>query len=102
MTGNDAAATSTGGRLERLMPLLDSDPDNLMLLSDAAGAALTEGRPDTTAELLDRYAAIAPLPPREANLAGLAAMERKDFAAAAERFAELIVQSGPVPELQFN
>lgn len=77
-------------RLDRLLPMLDVDPNNLALLSDAADTALAERRPDITAQLLDRYAAITPLPDKETNLAGLAALQLNRFDEAAGRFERLV------------
>ena len=103
MTGPiDAAEAAAPSRLERLLPLLEADPENLALLADAAETALAEGRPETAGELLERYAAIAPLPPREANLAGLAALQAKQYDRAAERFGELVESGVDDPAVRFN
>ncbi|MEA3064582.1 MAG: hypothetical protein QOJ27_1028 [Sphingomonadales bacterium] len=91
MTGStDAAQAAPPSRLERLLPLLDADPANLALLADAADTALAERQPELASELLDRYAAIEPLPPRECNLAGLAALQTKQYDRAAEMFGRLV------------
>ncbi|HEX9932566.1 MAG TPA: tetratricopeptide repeat protein [Allosphingosinicella sp.] len=87
-------------RLERLMPLLESDPSNLSLIADAAESALDERRPEQALELLDRYGAIAPLPPRESNLRGLAAMQLQRFDEAAVVFESLA--DGGDPGARFN
>ncbi|WP_158266338.1 tetratricopeptide repeat protein [Allosphingosinicella deserti] len=89
-------------RLDRLLPLLEADPSNLALLADAAATALEERRPETAAELLDRYRSRAPLPPKERNLAGLAALQMHDFEAAARHFAVLAEQGERDPGLLFN
>lgn len=103
MTGPiDAAEAAAPSRLDRLMPLLDSDPTNLALLADAAETALAEKQPETAAELLERYAAIAPLPPRETNLAGLAALQTKQYDRAAARFGELVESGVDDPAVRFN
>lgn len=103
MTGPiEAAEAPAPSRLDRLMPLLESDPSNLPLLADAAEAALSENRPETAAELLDRYAAIAPLPPRETNLAGLAALQTKRYDRAASLFGELVESGVDDPAVRFN
>lgn len=91
-----------GGRLERLLPLLEADPGNLALLADAAETALAEGRPETTAELLDRYAERAPLPPRETNLAGLAALRCRQYEKAVMLFGRLADSNGGDPGVRFN
>jgi tetratricopeptide (TPR) repeat protein len=103
MTGPiDAAEAAAPSRLDRLMPLLESDPSNLGLLADAAETALTEGRPEIAGDLLDRYGAIAPLPPREANLAGLAALQAKRYDRAAALFGELVESGVDDPAVRFN
>jgi tetratricopeptide (TPR) repeat protein len=103
MTGpTEAAEAAAPSRLDRLMPLLDADPANLALLADAAETALAEKRPETASELLDRYAAIAPLPPREANLAGLAALQSKRYDRAAELFGGLVESGLDDPAVRFN
>lgn len=99
---DDSVAERSASRLDRLMPLLEADPDNLALLADAAETALAERRPEAAAELFDRYAAIAPLPDREANLAGLAAMELKRFDDAAARFQRLVDTGVADPAVRFN
>ncbi|MDQ4087015.1 MAG: tetratricopeptide repeat protein [Pseudomonadota bacterium] len=93
MTATPGVAMGGSGRLERLVALLAQDPNNLPLLSDAAETALSERRPEVAADLLARYAAIEPLPPKECNLAGLAAMQLNRFDEAAGHFSGL-VQSG--------
>lgn len=103
MTGSiDAAEAATPSRLDRLLPMLDADPSNLALLADAAETALAEQRPDKAAELLDRYAAIAPLPPSETNLAGLAALQTKRYDRAAALFGELVDAGVDDPAVRFN
>jgi len=98
----DAAQAAASSRLERLLPLLDSDPSNLILLADAAETALAEQRPEVAAELLDRYAGIEPLPPRECNMAGLAALQLKRFERAAELFGRLVEAGEEDPAVRFN
>jgi tetratricopeptide (TPR) repeat protein len=103
MTGPiEAAEAAEPSRLDRLLPLLDSDPTNLALLADAAESALAERRPETAAELLERYSAIAPLPPREANVAGLAALQTKRYDRAAALFGELVDAGVDDPSVRFN
>ena len=99
---NDPISATTDSRLARLMPLIEADPTNLTLLADAAGTALAEREPERAAELLDRYEAIAPLPPREANLAGLSAMHMKQFARAADIFQKLVDGGESDSGLLFN
>ena len=95
-------APSQDKRLHRLLPLLESDPQNLTLIEDAAETALEEGEPQAAAELVDRYAAIAPLPPHLANLAGLAAMQQQRYDEAAQRFQALMDAGNYDPALSFN
>lgn len=103
MTGPiDAAEAAAPSRLDRLLPLLEADPSNLALLADAAETALAEQRPEVAAELLDRYAAIAPLPPGETNLAGLAALQTRNYARAAALFGELVDSGVDEPAVRFN
>lgn len=103
MTGSTAAAEAVAAsRLDRLLPLLESDPSNLPLLADAAEAALAERRPEIAADLLDRYAAIEPLPPRECNMAGLAALQTRQYARAVELFERLLESGEDDPAVRFN
>jgi tetratricopeptide (TPR) repeat protein len=97
--GQDAG---TASRLQRLLPLLDADPANLILLSDAAETAMVEQQPGVAAELLERYARIEPLPAREANLAGLAALQTKRFDRAVEYFGRLVESGESDPAVRFN
>ncbi|PXX35431.1 MULTISPECIES: tetratricopeptide repeat protein [Burkholderia] len=69
-------------RVERLLSFLETDPDNLNLLADAATAAFDAHRFTLCDELLDRHAARAPLPAALANLRGLAALSQHRFDAA--------------------
>ena len=96
---NDVAI---GGRLELLLRLLDQDPANASLLSDAADAALTERRPDIARDLYTRCEALAPLSSAQLGQAGLAAMQQADFAAAEAIFARLHQQQPADASLRFN
>ena len=89
-------------RLARLRSYLDSDPGNVTLLSDTAETALAERRPDIAHDVLSRYAAERPLPAKELGMAGLAAMQLGDFAAAAERFALLLETNPADTAVRFN
>jgi len=89
-------------RLNRLLSLLEADPDNIALLSDTAEAALAECRPKIAADLLERHAGIAPLPARELNLAGLAALQDGRHADAAAFFERLLEAGADEPALRFN
>lgn len=89
-------------RLRQLLGFLDHDPDNPHLLGDAAAAAVDEGDPALAAELIDRYAAQAPLPPAMLNLKALAAMGEGRFEEAAAAFAALREEGADSPTLRFN
>lgn len=102
MTDDAAPGVATASRLDRLLPLLEADPENLSLLSDAAETALAEQRPEIAAALLDRYAEAAPLPEMERNLAGLAAMQLKRFDRAADLFERLLDEGIEDPAVRFN
>lgn len=97
--GADALKTS---RLSVLLSHLDSDPENLALLSDTAGAALDEGDAETAAALLQRYAAVAPLPDAETNLAGLAALRLGQYDVAGAFFERLLTSGADDSALRFN
>lgn len=89
-------------RLAQLLAFLDHDPDNLPLLADAAAAAVDEADPALALALVDRYAALAPLPPALLNLKGVAAMGEGRFADAAAAFAALREAGEDAPALRFN
>jgi tetratricopeptide (TPR) repeat protein len=90
------------GRLQRLLGYLDADPTNLMLLADAANAALDESQPETAAELLQRYRALAPLPPGLLNAEGLAAMRSGRHEQARAAFTALREAGHDHPAVRFN
>jgi tetratricopeptide (TPR) repeat protein len=98
---NDSSELSAG-RLSRLLGYLDADGANLSLLSNAAEAALGEGRADLALDLLSRHAALGPLGDKEINLAGLAALQTGDFAGAQRHFDHLVVHHPDDPNLGFN
>lgn len=95
-------ARSAEDRLASLLGYLEIDPGNAALLGDAAEAALDARDPALATALLDRRAGIAPPSPREDNLAGLAALQARDFARAAEVFAALLADRPDDPSLRFN
>jgi tetratricopeptide (TPR) repeat protein len=96
------ADAPTSSPLQRLLSFLGTDPGNLSLLADAAEAALDEGEPEIASELLARYAAIAPLPPRETNLAGIAALQTCQFDKAAASFGALFDSGARDGAIRFN
>lgn len=98
---NEDHAVRTG-RLGVLLEFLESDPENLALISDAAEAALDEGDADTAASMLQRYAAIAPLPEAQTNLAGLAALRLGQYDVAGAFFERLLANGADDSALRFN
>jgi tetratricopeptide (TPR) repeat protein len=90
------------GRCDRLAALLESDPQNLSLLSGLAEAALAAGRPQLARTTLERYAKLARLPEREAGMAALAAMQAGDFEGASVQFRTLLDRHPDDPALRFN
>lgn len=96
------AQSADTSRLDRLIGFLHQDPDNAVLLQDAAEAALACGRADTAAAILEAAAHRARLSDRLSNLQGLSEMQLGRYDAAAERF-EGLLQSNPAePGLMFN
>lgn len=93
---------SPDSRFARLAALLDHDPDNPHLLADTAEAAQAEQRWDEVTALLDRLAAVQPLSPGQLHLAGMAALQRRDWTAAESRFARLIDTGIAPPPVRFN
>jgi tetratricopeptide (TPR) repeat protein len=81
---------------------VERDPANLSLLSDAAAAAFAEGAPEQAADMIDRYAALSPLPPVLLNLKGLVAIAQQRFQEAAAIFTELRERGPGDPALRFN
>lgn len=94
--------TATAGRLDRLLPLLAADPENVALLADAAETALSERRPEIATELFDRAARLGALRPEQANLAGLAAMQAGRFEEAAKHLEPLVDRGIGGPAVRFN
>lgn len=92
----------TDSRFARLNDLLSHDPENPHLLTDTAEAAQAEQRWDDVASLLDRLAAVQPLSPAQLHLAGLAALQRRDWTAAEGWFAGLIDDGIAPPPVRFN
>jgi tetratricopeptide (TPR) repeat protein len=88
--------------LERLLGFLQTDPQNLRLLGDAAAAAVEAKDYAQADKLLGRFERLAALPPRLANLKGIAALAQKRYAGAAAIFKDLREKSGDAPALKFN
>ncbi|MEA3016511.1 MAG: hypothetical protein QOI38_1233, partial [Sphingomonadales bacterium] len=103
MTKEQDLHSRTNSRLALLMTLLESDPDNRVLLFDAAGAALADGQGAEAIALLDRAAGGGPLAPAETNLRGLAEMQLGRFDRAAAAFESLRGgEGGADPTLRSN
>lgn len=101
MTASGSPASSVT-RLQRLKTYLQQDPHNIQLIADAAAAAMDEDQLRDAAELLDRYEALAPLPPALLNIKGLAAIGDQRFEEAAAAFESLLAAEGSAPVLKFN
>jgi len=100
--GEMSALNHPRPQLARLLGYLQSDPDNLNLIGDAASAALDVRQPDVAEDLLRRYDAIAPLPAALQNLRGLVALQRDRFDEAAVIFRGLLADRPDDPGLRFN
>jgi Tfp pilus assembly protein PilF len=102
MTTATTAQALPDSRLKTMLGYLDADPQNVALLADAAEAALDAREPDIAGDLLERRAGIIPPSPREFNLAGLAALQRRDFDSAAEAFTTLFDGGADDAGIRFN
>lgn len=90
------------GRLATLLVYLESDPDNVSLLGDAAEQAIGERQPAMALDLLARRKALREPEPAQINIAGLARLATHDFAGAAAEF-EAVRQAGiDDPPVRFN
>lgn len=89
-------------RFERLSGYLDADPDNLSLIGDAVDAAIAEGQYEPALLLIDRYGALAPLPPQMVNAAGLVALHQSRWQDAARLCTALLEQGQDEPSVRFN
>jgi len=94
--------SSTAQRVDRLLAFLETDPGNLSLIADAAGAAMEDGRFALAGELVDRYATLAAPPPALTNLAGLAAMRTGRYGMAADYFDGALAATPDDPTLRYN
>ncbi|MEH3101092.1 tetratricopeptide repeat protein [Sphingomonas adhaesiva] len=77
-------------RLRRLLGYLDADPDNPPLLADAIRAALDAGEVDRADALAAHLRLVTPGSAESGYLTGMVAMHRGDFAAATQRFRDLL------------
>lgn len=99
----DAGPTQGSQRDPKVLRhFLDRDPNNLPLIAEAASAAYGEGDLEQSAGLIERFAALAPLPVRLRNLRGLIALSRHRFDQAIVVFEELLRDSPSDPGLRFN
>jgi tetratricopeptide (TPR) repeat protein len=89
-------------RFDRLAALLAHDPRNPHLLSDAADAAYAEARWAEATALLARLQDVRPLSAEQRHLAGLAAMQDRDWHAAETWFGQLIDSGIAPPPVRFN
>ena len=89
-------------RYERLKDYLSADADNLRLLAESADAAYQAARPDEAAILVERHAAIAPLPPSLINLLGLCALAEGRNEDADGIFTSLLADRPHDAGLRFN
>ena len=89
-------------RLSRLLGFLESDPENLNLLADAANAALDESALDNVGELVARYRALTDVPPPLLNVEGIAAMRQGRLDEAVAAFQALRDAGHDDPSVRFN
>jgi tetratricopeptide (TPR) repeat protein len=99
---DDGMSLGNPGRLARLLQYLESDPDTLNLLNDAAETAIAEGQPKVARDLLERSSRRAPLTGAQLGMSGLAAMHDNDFAASGQIYEKLLRASPSDPSIRFN
>jgi tetratricopeptide (TPR) repeat protein len=93
---------ANASRLLLLLDFLESDPENLNLIGDAADAALDESALDRVGELVARYRALAEVPPPLLNIEGIAAMRQGRLDEAAATFTALRASGHDHSSLRFN
>lgn len=96
----DLAERTNDERLKRLLSYVAADPANEALRADAAEQALDAGSPDITRELLKSEE--RELGNRELNLLGVAQMQLRSFAAAADTFQALLGRGVEDAAVSFN
>ncbi len=104
---NDSAVppsppASPNEQLAQLLGFLEHDPDNLPLLADCAKAAFEANKPEQARALIDRFSALAEMPPGLVTLRGLVAQQEGDFATASEVFGGQLAAGQTNPHLRFN
>ncbi|CAD6548979.1 tetratricopeptide repeat protein [Paraburkholderia metrosideri] len=100
-TNLDHRAAQASEKLARLLSYLDSDPNNVALLGDAAECAFDAQQLALCDQLLDRQQKLAGVPPKSANLRGLCAMASGRFDEALNAFAALINDEAD-PAVRYN
>jgi tetratricopeptide (TPR) repeat protein len=85
-----------------MLEFLQSDPSNLTLIADAANVALDESMLEQVTELVERYRALADVPPQLVNVEGIAAMRQGKFGDAATAFQSLRDSGHDHPSVRFN
>lgn len=96
------AETGAQERLDQLLSYLEHDPENAMLLRDAAQAALDAAELGQAQDLFARLRNLGALTNADSNLWAIAAMRAGQPAKAAETFAGLLEQQPDDPALRFN
>lgn len=95
-------SAANASRLSRLLEFLESDPENLNLLADAANAALDESALDNVGELITRYRALADVPPPLLNVEGIAALRQGRLDEAITAFSALRHSGHDDSSIRFN
>lgn len=95
-------SAESASRLSLLMGFLESDPENLNLIGDAANAALDESVLDKVGELVSRYRSLAEVPPSLINVEGITLMRQGHLDEAAAIFSSLHASGHDNPSLRFN
>ncbi len=89
-------------RLQTLLQFIEQDPENLILLADAAGTALEANDTDQAFELISRYKKLADPTPELLNLEAMVALRTGRLDDAAAVFDFLIGTGFDQPAVKFN
>lgn len=89
-------------RARRLATMVAQDPMNDRLAEEAINAALDAGETTDARQTIAQIAALRPLPPGLAHLAGVAAMRAGDWQGAVTYLRPLAASSGGAPQTRFN